>query len=454
MRWGLAILLFATVFAPWFATAAEQQPAPSAAEIADAQRRVRDAFKEELSQRATPEARLAAAYKLLKDGLATEGDGAVQFVMLGEAADLAAQAGDADLALRANCETAARFKGQSAPAMWVETLRAVGKVPVARGAAGEKKAEALGRLCLVLAEAAAAQDDVASADELLKMAARLAAKSPPLAAAAAEANKTLREFKAELQKSKAALARLTAAPGDAASNGTLGRFYCLWKGQWRDGLLMLSKGTDPLLKDLAARDLKSPEGEAARALADAYWLLSEKHAGTARANLRGRSARWYAAALPTLKGLEKVTAEKRMVSAASAGPALAVSEAVSLGDASYRRYDLPVSWHLAKGICEQLRGRLVCIKSAEAQATVEKLLNHQNIWIGASDEAAEGQWKWVDESPLSYDRWRRGRPDNADRKEHWAILAGADDDEHWEDVPYEPSRYGFICEWPRGADDK
>lgn len=126
---------------------------------------------------------------------------------------------------------------------------------------------------------------------------------------------------------------------------------------------------------------------------------------------------------------------------------------------SYMRCDEGMSWTEAKAYCESLGGYLVCITSAAEQEFVESLLEggtRKYYWIGATDEAEEGVWKWVSGEAFAYENWNDNQPDNqyktigedyvgiAKRDESWADLG------RWNDFANNGSDVGgggFICEW-------
>lgn len=54
---------------------------------------------------------------------------------------------------------------------------------------------------------------------------------------------------------KASLAALEAKPTDPVANVAVGKFYCLLKGQWSQGIPMLALGNDPTLSELAKAEL-------------------------------------------------------------------------------------------------------------------------------------------------------------------------------------------------------
>ena len=96
-------------------------------------------------------------------------------------------------------------------------------------------------------------------------------------------------------------------------------------------------------------------------------------------------------------------------------------------DHCYIRVSLAMTWSQAKSNCETLGGgaHLVTIASAQEQLAVA-LLDDGTIsraWIGATDSAGEGDWRWIDgkdfppsPSPnaLSLQKWRTGEPNNTD----------------------------------------
>ncbi|XP_075867986.1 C-type lectin domain family 4 member E-like isoform X3 [Nelusetta ayraudi] len=90
------------------------------------------------------------------------------------------------------------------------------------------------------------------------------------------------------------------------------------------------------------------------------------------------------------------------------------------GDQCYLFYELATTWELARQRCQQQGGDLVRIDSREEQRFLaerlkEKMKDHEDkFWIGLTDAQTEGQWLWVDGSPLnkSLKFWNNNEPDN------------------------------------------
>ncbi|KAI4898947.1 hypothetical protein NFI96_010901, partial [Prochilodus magdalenae] len=63
---------------------------------------------------------------------------------------------------------------------------------------------------------------------------------------------------------------------------------------------------------------------------------------------------------------------------------------------------------------------LVIINSREEQEFINK--EGRNVWIGLTDGETEGEWKWVDGSPLNTSFWRTGEPSNNPGEEDCAVF--------------------------------
>ncbi|MDY0169747.1 MAG: LamG domain-containing protein, partial [Thermoguttaceae bacterium] len=136
------------------------------------------------------------------------------------------------------------------------------------------------------------------------------------------------EFR-NLQEEYAPVARaresLQADPSDAAANLTVGRWLCLVKGHWPEGLQYLALGGNEPLARLAARDLEGPSGaEQQIELADGWWNLSQhaefRQKPPVAASLQARATLWYHEALPSVSGPLRERAEKRLGISGTAEP--------------------------------------------------------------------------------------------------------------------------------------
>ncbi len=108
-----------------------------------------------------------------------------------------------------------------------------------------------------------------------------------------------------------------------------------------------------------------------------------------------------------------------------------------------------VSWTAARQRCEKLGGQLAVVPDKIAWEFVRSL-STANLWLGATDEEKEGEWKWIDGTPFTFHRWLKGQPNNAyNGTEHYLNTWNGS----WNDAPKDGQFTGrdfvagFVCEW-------
>merc|ERR1719498_1674939 len=76
--------------------------------------------------------------------------------------------------------------------------------------------------------------------------------------------------------------------------------------------------------------------------------------------------------------------------------------------------DTKKSWADAKAHCEGMRRQLVEIYSKEENQAVSDIVQNEHAWIGGTDSAAEGTWKWVGSNTAmsGYNSWNTGEPND------------------------------------------
>jgi hypothetical protein len=282
-------------------------PVPEASRLREAEKGVKDVFKAEYARKG-PADRIALA-KLLLQSVTSQSDPAEQWVCLTQARELAAQAGDWDIAWEA-IGTAGRTFECDSVAMKAALLTQAGKAVKT-----PEEATKVAERHLQLADEAVRQDQLDMAEKSAAAAQQISRKAAnaPLAAQAAAKAKEIADVKAGFDRSRKARETLEKNPNDPAANLDYGLFLCLVKGDWEKGVRHLAKGPEGPYPAIAARELAVPEAAPDQAgLGDLWWDQAEKETGPARAGAKSRAAFWYDRAFPRLEGILKTRAEKRM----------------------------------------------------------------------------------------------------------------------------------------------
>lgn len=140
-------------------------------------------------------------------------------------------------------------------------------------------------------------------------------------------------------------------------------------------------------------------------------------------------------------------------------PALADSDGDGLSDAhelGVGRYSVVSgsrTWLQAKTDAVSRGGMLATFASGgewnRAMATIgaNTLLDIGGLWIGATDQTAEGTWTWITGEPFIFSTWAAGQPDNLNDSD-FAAVAGelGGESGKWYDYRATTSRDGYILE--------
>ena len=286
---------------------------PDAAAQKQALKLVQEAFTRKSAVAITSEWQRALAQELIETAKSTRGDMTAQYVTFTEAGRWAVKAKDADLAFRVVEEMGARFDIDTFD-LKVKSLTAICKSRLL-----PQESNALVGKALDLMQEAGLKDRSDTLKSLGGMALDLAKKSKD-AALLKETSlriKLITKDSVEIQNTKTkaleAVAALDKHPTDPAANLAAGKYRCFARNQWSQGISMLALGDDPVLKDLAVKELKGlPNAPEQMKLADDWWSLADAMAGLAKQNTQRHAAFWYRQALPGLTGLLKDKAERRL----------------------------------------------------------------------------------------------------------------------------------------------
>ncbi|MCH2059487.1 MAG: cadherin domain-containing protein [Verrucomicrobiales bacterium] len=102
------------------------------------------------------------------------------------------------------------------------------------------------------------------------------------------------------------------------------------------------------------------------------------------------------------------------------------------------------TWHEAKADAEARGGRLAILNTPEKNEIAGQISNQEG-WFGLTDEENEGEWKWIDGSPLEWSSWYSGEPNGGTRENYGTLWKEGD----WNDWgPANIARGPYILELP------
>ncbi|XP_040846171.1 C-type lectin domain family 17, member A [Ochotona curzoniae] len=100
------------------------------------------------------------------------------------------------------------------------------------------------------------------------------------------------------------------------------------------------------------------------------------------------------------------------------------------------------TWDGALVFCQENFAHLVIINSKAEQEFVSKVDDSPRVyWLGLSDRKQEGDWRWLDGSPLTISFWGLDEPNNS----HGEDCASMNRDGSWNDISCFKNTY-WICE--------
>ena len=301
--------------------AAGKRPVPAAAAQAASEKKVREVFDKDIAAAKTPQEKILLSEKLYKAAADSADDPSGQFVLFSQACETAIAAGEVPQAMVAVDEISKLY--DFIPLDMKLRLLAKAASEGRTGASSEPTFQLVACTALVLMDDAIAAEDFAAAAKLAKIAvnvSRKITKNAVVKRVTTERSRELDRLQERFKAAEEALDTLAKTPADPEANLTVGRWRCFTRGQWREGLPGLAKGSNPQLAALAKQDLAgAAQPEAAVALAEAWMKQADAEQDSAKPMSRARAAYWYREAIPSLSGLSKAAAEKRLADIAAAG---------------------------------------------------------------------------------------------------------------------------------------
>ncbi len=274
----------------------------------EALKQLRILFKEEY-KKTKPEDRKSLAGELLKRGTETRDDSAMSYVLFRESMELAAEAEDKDTALAAAEKLAALYQLDPMETK-MDALTLLGDAK-RNGDSAKELAESF----LQLADEAVAADKYKVAYKSATAAWKFSvlAKDDALMAQTKLKPVEVKKLAGEFDGLKGIRKTLEHKPDDPKANLAMGKFLCLGKGNWEEGLPKLLKGSDEELKALAQKELDySPDSKSQVDLGDKWWELgTDVKDKLLQSRYKKRAVYWYQQ-VGDLSGLTQVRVEKRI----------------------------------------------------------------------------------------------------------------------------------------------
>lgn len=118
----------------------------------------------------------------------------------------------------------------------------------------------------------------------------------------------------------------------------------------------------------------------------------------------------------------------------------------------------PRTWADASTACTNMNAQLAILDTAAKYTAAKAFANARDVWIGLSDVAVEGTYRWVDINvPFAYSAWHMNEPSNGGGvyEEDCVVIAGATARD-WDDRPCSPAvpnapagccTYSFMCQF-------
>ncbi len=284
-------------------------PVPPSADLDTAREHLRDLFQQEYRKAATAAERQTLAKRMFDHLAEIDSDVAGQYVLIDTVIQIAIQLGAVPLGIQATDELTRRFEVDRHEKTF-DTLSGLVRssggshsreiVRAGREAAAaafqDEQYEVGGKLCGIALSAAQKKRDADQVEELQRFKQQLAD---------AERAHTLAER---------ALQTLDSDPADEHAAAMVGKYFCLIREDWSNGLPILAESDATRLAALAKRDLAKPASPAEQLeLGNAWWQEAENGKAGERPAMQGRAAYWYRQAEPNLApGLARVKIQRRL----------------------------------------------------------------------------------------------------------------------------------------------
>jgi len=294
---------------------------PSLDKQKEINQRLDELFAEEIAKARDPAGRMALAQQFRDLAGRTPNDHATRFVLLRRASETAARAGHPRLALEVAAEMAEQFDLNAAGVRTYLIELSAKEAPLTTEDGG-----GMAQVMAVAAEEsrrAVGSDQFDRADRVLDAAVVAARRANDRTAVRrlVTQGRQLERLDEQHRRVEQARKTLESNPADGNAHLTLGRWLCLVKEEWREGIAHLAKADDPRWSAPAKLEVAGPpQGKDLLAAAQAWEALREKVAEYERPALHGHVVGLLTMATEQLGGLDRIEAQKLLAGVRQQGP--------------------------------------------------------------------------------------------------------------------------------------
>ena len=117
------------------------------------------------------------------------------------------------------------------------------------------------------------------------------------------------------------------------------------------------------------------------------------------------------------------------------------------GDHHYLAVLAPVSWVQAGQICKKMGGHLVYIETDEEMEFIRTLTGNTPVYVGATDQHKEGDWRWLNGRKVKRSFWAPNKPLSSKYRNETILYSEGMTDASPRNPKGSNLSRGFVCEW-------